>query len=191
MGPEQTDAWSDRLQRADPAAAAEVFDRYARRLVRVAQQHLGRRVAGRLDGDDVVQSAFRTFFRRGQLGEFRIDTSAQLWRLLVKITVLKARALGRFHTADKRNAGAEAGGEAVVPMLTDADPGPAEAAALVDQIEALLAGLPAEYGDVLERRLAGETVTHIAAGLGLSRQGVYRMLDLLQERLSALDPEGC
>src|SRR5207248_8616660 len=97
-------------RRRDPAAADQVFARYARRLVSIAQQHLARRVAARVDGEDVVQSVFRTFFRRAQAGEFRIDSSAQLWQLLVRITVLKARAKGRYHTAGKRDASAEAGG---------------------------------------------------------------------------------
>ena len=44
-----------------------------------------------MDADDIVQSVFRTFFRRAQAGEFRIDSSAQLWQLLVRITVLKAQ----------------------------------------------------------------------------------------------------
>jgi RNA polymerase sigma-70 factor (ECF subfamily) len=168
-----------------------VFARYAGRLVRVAEQHLSHRLAARLDGEDVVQSVFRTFFRRSEAGEFRIDSSAQLWRLLVRITVLKARAKGRFHTADCRTAQAEAGGDpdAVLTVACATEPGPAEAAALVDQIDSLLRGLPDAYARVLELRLSGDKVTAIAARLGLSRQGVYRMLNLLQDRLVAADPD--
>src|SRR5882672_9712028 len=82
----------------DPAAAYAVFDRYSERLVRLAEKHLSRRLAGRVAGEDVVQSVFRTFFRRGADGEFKLDGSAQLWQLLVRITVLKARAKARHHT---------------------------------------------------------------------------------------------
>ena len=53
-----------RLRGGDPRAAEELFARYAERLVRLAQRHLGRKVATREDGEDVVQSVFRTFFRR-------------------------------------------------------------------------------------------------------------------------------
>ena len=55
----------------DPEAARAVFDRYSARLVRLADQHLSRKLAGRVDGEDVVQSVFRTFFRRGNEGEFQ------------------------------------------------------------------------------------------------------------------------
>src|SRR4051812_45025103 len=86
-----------RFRRGDEEAAALLFRRYALRLTRVAEQHLGRKLAGRLDGEDVVQSVFRTFFRRSAAGEFSIDGSGQLWRLLVQITLCKARAKARYH----------------------------------------------------------------------------------------------
>src|SRR3712207_1477794 len=88
----------ERCRSGDQQAAAQLYGRYAQRLVRLAEQHLSRKLAGRLDGEDVVQSVFRTFFRRSAAGEFAIDGSAQIWRLLMKITILKARAKGRFHT---------------------------------------------------------------------------------------------
>ena len=94
----------ERLRAGDPRAAEELFAAYAQRLTCLAEQQLSRKLAARLDGADVVQSVFRTFFRRSAAGEFRIDSSAQLWRLLVKITVRKARALARYHSAKQRDA---------------------------------------------------------------------------------------
>jgi RNA polymerase sigma-70 factor (ECF subfamily) len=183
--------WGERLRQGDPGAADAVFARYAQQLVRVAEQHLSRRLAARIDGEDVVQSVFRTFFRRASAGQFQIDTSAQLWQLLVRITILKTRAKARFHTAGVRRASAEVGGavDAVLVQEAGGEPGPAEAAELVDQIEALLAGLPGEFARVLELRLSGDSVADVARQLGLSRQSVYRMLDLLRNRLTALDPD--
>jgi RNA polymerase sigma-70 factor (ECF subfamily) len=176
-----------RLLACDAAAAEEVFARFSRGLIRVAEQHLSRKLAGRLDGEDVVQSVFRTFFRRCAAGELRIDGSAELWRLLVQITLRKARAKGRFHTAEKRDASAEqATGDALgLLQALDRGPGPEEAAALVDQIEALLRGLPELYCHVLDRRLQGQGPTEIAAALGVSRMTIHRALNLLQQRLGA------
>jgi RNA polymerase sigma-70 factor, ECF subfamily len=174
------------LPAGDDRAARAVFDRYADRLVRLAAKHLNQKLAGRVDSEDVAQSVFRTFFRRCAGGEFRIDGSDQLWQLLVRITVLKARAKARFHTADKRDAGAE---RAVEPGLfdpSDREPGPAEAAEFLDQVDALLAGLPELYGQLLGLRLQGRTVTDTADELGVSRQTVHRALNLLQDRLTAL-----
>jgi RNA polymerase sigma factor (sigma-70 family) len=180
------------LQAGDSQAAEELFRRYAARLTRVAEQYLSSRVGRREDGSDVVQSVFRTFFRRNAAGQFHIDSSAQMWRLLVKITALKAQAKGRFHTAARRNVAAEVADEDQAWLVTAAsgEPGPEEAATLADLVETLLSGLPPEYAQVLEMRLADQGVGEIAPQLGVSRQTVYRMLALLQDRLAGLDQDG-
>ena len=174
----------EQCRRGDATATAQLFARYAQRLTRLADQHLSRKLAGRVEGEDVVQSVFRTFFRRSSAGEFEIDASDQLWRLLVTITLRKARAKGRFHTAAVRDAGAEAGGDAGLFEAAARDPGPEEAALLVDQIEVLLRGLPPLYARLLDLKLQGHTVIDIATDLGVSRQTVHRALNLLQERLA-------
>jgi RNA polymerase sigma-70 factor (ECF subfamily) len=173
-----------RLQAGDADAAQLLFSCYAQRLAHLAEQHLSRKLAARLDGEDVVQSVFRTFFRRSASGEFTIDSSAELWGLLVKITLLKVRAKARQHQAGMRDVGAEAeGGEAWLLAAQAQEPGPEEAAALLDQIEALVRGLPAVYAQILQMRLHGWQAKEIAVELRLSRQTVYRVLALLQERL--------
>jgi RNA polymerase sigma-70 factor (ECF subfamily) len=180
-----------RLRSGDQAAAAELFRRYAQRLAHLAEQHLSRSLAGRLDGQDVVQSVFRTFFERCARGDFRIDCSAQLWQLLVKITILKARAEARHHLAGRRDVRAEAAGaEAWLAEAVAHEPSAAEAVALVDQVEGLLRGLPALYCRVLDMRLQGHAVPDIARELDVSRQTVYRVLHLLQDRLQADAGEG-
>jgi RNA polymerase sigma-70 factor (ECF subfamily) len=170
----------------DPAVAQAIFNRYANRLVRLAERHLTKRLAGRMDGEDVVQSVFRTFFRRGGEGEFQFDGTAQLWQLLVRITIMKARAKARHHTAGKRDASAEQ------PIADNYDPanpepGPEEAVVLLDQIDVLLRDLPPVYAQVLGLRLQGRNVTDVADELHLSRQTIHRALNLLQERLTAME----
>jgi RNA polymerase sigma-70 factor (ECF subfamily) len=183
--PTPTVDWLARIRDGDADAAEEVFARYAQRLTLLAEQHLSRKLAGRLDGEDVVQSVFRTFFRRSSAGEFRIDSSAQIWKLLVHITVRKAQALGRRETAQRRDVTAEVGGgDANLLETVGREPGPQEAAALVDEIEAILHGLPELYCHVLQMRLQGHEVAAIASDLGVSRQTVYRALHLLQQRLT-------
>src|SRR5262245_22327236 len=139
-----------------PADAAEViFARYAKRLSRLADRYLSRKLAGRVDAEDVVQSAFRTFFRRCAAGEFQIDRSTQIWQLLAKITVTKARVQGRRHTAARRAVSAEESPAKDFDPVA-ASPGAEDAAALVDQIEALLEGLSEQHCQVLQRRLQGD-----------------------------------
>src|SRR5262249_16127261 len=147
-------------------------------------------VTARIDGEDVVQSVFRTFFRRCGQGEFQIDSSERLWRLLVKITVRKAQAKARHHTAgllDVRTESVVAGDHPFEALARE--PGPDEAAALVDQVAVLLHGLPPLYGNILEMRLQGRSVAEIADSLGLARQTIYRVLILLRDRLRSIDGE--
>jgi RNA polymerase sigma-70 factor (ECF subfamily) len=169
-------------------AARELHQRYVSQLTRLAERHLSRKFAGRLDGEDVVQSVFRTFFRRAAQGQFVIDSSDQIWQLLVKIMLMKARAKVRHHTALKRDVTTEvpqSDGDWLVESLAR-EPGPEEAVAFMDQIETLLRGLPPLYSQVLELRLQGNQVSDVAKGLGLSRQTIYRVLNVLHDRLRKL-----
>lgn len=175
------------LPAGDNQAARALFDRFSDRLVRLADQHLNRKLAGRVDGEDVVQSVFRTFFRRGTEGEFHIDSSAQLWQLLVRITILKARAKARHHTAAMRSTAAEDAETAALFDLTTPEPGPEDALVLIEQVDALLKNLPPLYGQLLGLRLHGHTATDAADELGVSRQTVHRALNLLQERLALME----
>ncbi len=171
----------------DPDAARQLFDYYADRLSRLAEQHLSRKLAGRVEGEDVVQSVFRTFFGRVSSGEFQIDGGGQLWHLLVKITVRKAQAQGRRHTAAVRDVRLQQREKDTdwLAELASRDPGPEDAVILVDQIEALLEGLPEIYRQVLEQRLQGQSATKIAAKLGMARRTVYRTLEVLKRRLES------
>jgi len=174
-----------RYRDGDSRAAEQIFEHFSRRLCPLAERHLSQKLAARVEGEDVVQSALRTFFARSAKGEFQIDSRAQLWQLLVKITVLKARQKARHHTAGKRDARKEQPvSDDWLVEYADREPGPEEAAALVDQIEALLQGLPPLYEHILQQRLQGCPVAEIANKCDVSRQTIYRALNLLQKRLT-------
>ena len=51
-----------RWQAGDEAAAEALFARYADRLTQLAASRLARRLAARIDPEDVVMSAYRSFF---------------------------------------------------------------------------------------------------------------------------------
>ena len=174
-----------RLRAGDSQAAEELFGRYSRRLIALADRQLSQKLAPRLEGEDVVQSAFRSFFRRDARGDFRLDASLDLWRLLVKITLNKARAKARHHTTEGRDVGAEiARPDPALAEFLARSPGPDEAAILGDQIDALLEGLPEQYGSVLRLRLEGHSMVEVARNLGISRHTVRRVLRLFQNRLT-------
>ena len=173
--------WSD----GDQDAAQALFDRYAHRLAALAEKNLSNRLAARVDGEDIVQSVFRTFFSRTARGEFRINDSVEIWQLLVTITLAKVRSAARRHTTGKRNIEAEVRGtiHEWLPHAMETEPGPAEAAALVEEIEAILSGLPDEYASILSLRLEGYSQSEIADQIGVTRQTVARALKRLQIKL--------
>jgi RNA polymerase sigma-70 factor (ECF subfamily) len=172
----------------DESAATPLFELFAQRLAALADKQLSARLARRVEGEDIVQSVFRTFFRRSARGEFQIQRSAELWQLLVKITLAKVRSQARRHTSGKRDVGAEVnvGDEHWLLAAVANEPGPEEAAVLVEQIEAILAGLPPGYGEILTLRLEGHARSEIADRLGISRMTVHRALKLMQQRLDRM-----
>ncbi len=169
-----------RYQSGDAGAASELFHRYERRLARLARSRLAPRLARRVDPEDVVQSACRSFFRRARTGAFALTGRGDLWRLLARITVRKACRSARRHGAGCRAVGREEAAEAERP---DAAPTPAEAAAVADELAAALAALPSSQRRIAELRLAGHSPGAVALRLGCSARTVRRALDGLRAEM--------
>src|SRR5215211_5940267 len=96
------------LRGGDHQVLQEFWDQYGPQLHRLAEKNLPAGLRRRVGPEDVVQSACRTFLRRAREGEFRLDDSAALWRLLCAITLTKVREQTRFHLRQKRGLDQEA-----------------------------------------------------------------------------------
>ncbi len=94
-------------RQGDCEATRRLVQHYAQRLMRLAHKHLASRVKPRGEAEDVVQSVFKSFFVRDSQGQFQIDSSDDLWKLLVTLTVRKARGIWRKNTAGKRDVNRE------------------------------------------------------------------------------------
>jgi RNA polymerase sigma-70 factor, ECF subfamily len=174
-----------RWQSGDALAAEELHRRYAQRLCTLAESQIGQRLQRRVDADDIVQSVFRTFFRRAADGQFLIDHSCSLWNLLVRITINKIRLRAQYHHAGKRDLGVEvyADNEQLTPEAIAREPGPEEAVILTDEIETLLRGLdPAEI-EVFQLTLQGYSTPEISERQGRSRWTIRRTLDRIGHQL--------
>ncbi len=90
------------------SAATELFDRYCEKLMNLARRRIGQRMASRIDPEDVIQSAFRTFFARVRKNEFTFEGESDLFKLLVRLTVNKTLRQIAHHRAAKRDPGKEA-----------------------------------------------------------------------------------
>jgi RNA polymerase sigma-70 factor (ECF subfamily) len=183
------------LRTGDAETAAFVHAHFVGRLVGLARTALSKATRVKVDEDDVAQSVFRTFFRRAAEGQFEVDDSDELWRILAKITVRKCRRQNRHFAASKRNASREKslerGGAGDWVGLDPADlraPSPAEAAALLALVKQLLAGLDNRERLVCELRLQGYRPPEIAARALCSEATVYRKLDRIKAHVRQLCP---
>jgi RNA polymerase sigma-70 factor (ECF subfamily) len=162
-------------------AAAVLFSQYAARLVALARARLGPRLRAKVDAEDVVQSAFRSFFLRCAAGRFDLDSPEHLWSLLVLFTVRKCGRQFDLYRAKRRDAGQEAqvewlhapGGDALAQQR---EPGPEEAALLADAIEHIAAQLSSPLKrQIFELSLQGYSVAEIAEQTRYYERGVERV----------------
>ena len=169
-----------------------VFQQYARRLIGLARTRLPDNLQRRVDADDIVQSVFRSFFRRNQEGQFAFDDSFDVWHLLAAITYRKVLNSIKHHYRDKRNPGREVhgGGEdsmATGPPIADRTPGPEDLNVVVDYLNWILAQLPEDYQGILQMRMEGFSIAEIAEKVDVSERTVKRVLarvrDLAAQKL--------
>src|SRR5690349_22394178 len=111
----------DRLRSGEDAAAREVFARFAGRLVGLARRHLDARLAVKVDPEDVVQSAYKSFFVRQRAGGLEVGSWDGLWGVLTLITLRKCADRAEHFRAGKRDVSREA-----VPDPRDSGPGAAQ-----------------------------------------------------------------
>src|SRR5262245_50635962 len=97
----------ERLRWGEDAAAREVFQRFARRLIALARRKFDHQLAHRVDPEDVVQSAFKSFFLRHREGKFQFGDWNGLWSLLTLITIRKCVDRVEYHRAERRDVGRE------------------------------------------------------------------------------------
>jgi RNA polymerase sigma-70 factor (ECF subfamily) len=169
----------------DQEAAGELFRRYANRLIALARSRLSPRLAQRIDPEDVVQSAYRSFFTGAKNGQYDLERGGDLWRLLVAITLHKLHDQAKRHRAGKRSVQNETplGNGANGTPAEAREPSPVEALALVDQLEQMMRRLEPPQRQMLELRLQGYTFEEIAATVRLSRRTVCRTLERVKQWL--------
>ena len=170
------------LKRGDRAAADRLWDAYVHRLVGLAKKKLRSIPRPVADEEDVALSAFDSFYRRAECGQFsRLSDRNDLWQILVIITERKAidllRREGRRSRGEGRVVSLAGPAEGEAAGMLDSGPTPEFAAEVADECRKLLEVL----GDESLRRVAiakmeGYTNRQIAEQLGCIEQTVERKL---------------
>lgn len=172
-----------RFQQGQEDAATELYLRYARRLQALARKQTGTQLAARFDPDDVVQSVFRTFFRRASEGCYEAPVGEELWQLLLVLALNKIRTLAVYHRAQKRDAGRTVTAAAASEPVGDSGDDVVAYETLKMVVEELVESLPAPQDEMIRRRIEGHEVAEIAAAAGRSKRTVERTLQQFRTRL--------
>jgi RNA polymerase sigma factor (sigma-70 family) len=186
-------ALMEQLRSGEDDAAREVFERFARRLVGLARRQVEQRLAHRVDPEDVVQSAFKSFFVRHRQGKLEVGDWDGLWGLLTLITLRKCADRVEYLRAERRDVGREVsapgGQEPFWQLAPGREPLPQEAAVLAETVERLWQAAGPDERPVLELSLHGYTAAEICLRLGRALRTVQRLRERLRRRLEQLHQE--
>ena len=181
-----------RLRAGDEEAAAEIFRRYVHRLIALASRQFETRFRAKADPEDVVQSVYKSFFRRDDRSPFDLSDWDGLWSLLATITVRKCIDRRQFWRAARRDVGRET---ALGPDPTDEacwdavdrGPTPLQATVLTDTLEELIRRLAPHQRALAELSLQGYTAPEVAGRCGCSERTVARVLKRIKDLLGEME----
>src|SRR5262249_3026152 len=187
--------WLRGLQAGDGAAAQELFGRFTYQLIALALRHIEAGLRHKVDPEDVVQSAYKSFFVRYGAANLNVVNWNSLWGLLTLITVRKCAERVAYHRAECRDAVRELAPpqrEEAAPCLEafGREPTPLEAVMLSETVKQLLDGLDADERPILELSLQGYTTREISERLGRAERTVRLLREGVRHRLERMQREG-
>ncbi len=160
-------------------AFEKIWAKYFSNLVRLARKKVAASPAKSADEDDIVQSALTSFYFRARSGRYPdLNDRNGLWKLLLSITLTKARALARKEGRRREILQREFSGQSFLA----GEPTPEFAAEMADQLQHLMDRL---NSDLLHKiavgKLEGYSNQEIAGRVKKSVPTVERKLRLIRE----------
>ncbi len=163
-------------------AATLLYFKYAEQLHALAAARMAPELARRVDADDIVQSVFRTFFRRAALGQYEVPAGGDLWKLLLVMALNKIRSVATHHRSARRDVSRTHGDEAASVAVAEQDDN-AAVTTLRLTIEELLCNLSETHRAIIELRIDGHEVADIARQVARSKRSVERALRDFRDQL--------
>ena len=184
-----------RLHAGDQDAAADIFHRFKNRLIALARTRLDSRIRRKVDPEDVVDSAYKSFFVRVRDERIEPKDWERLWSLLAVITLRKCgHQIEYFHAACR-----DVGRELTPPPSAEEsrrsweaiarEPTPSEAAVLTETVEQLMRRLGTRERPIVTLTLQGLSSLEISAQLGCSERTVRRVLARVKTLLETMRDE--
>jgi RNA polymerase sigma-70 factor (ECF subfamily) len=169
---------------AHGAGGAESFERFTRRLIGLARSHLDTRMLRKVDPEDVVQSAYKSFIVRYGDGALAAEGWDGLWGLLTVITLRKCAERVRYFRTQGRDMGREAGAaDERWRDIIDQEPTPEQAAVLAETVESLFAALDEDERSIVEMSLQGYSTQEISTTSGRAERSVRRIRERVRLQL--------
>ncbi len=181
-----------RLKDGHESAATTLYHRYAGHLRALAARQSSAALSARMDPDDIVQSVFRTFFRRVVTDQYDVPRGDDLWKLFLVIALHKIRNAAVHHKAAKRDVRQTVHVGDVKPVAEAVGtPDDVDVATLRMVIDDTLAALPESSRAIVRLRIDGHEVADIADQTGRSKRSVERVLQQFRDQLRGLldEPE--
>ena len=147
----------------------------------LAERKTDGNLAVRVDPEGIVQSVFRTFFRRFSDGQYSVADGEDLWNLLLVISLNKLRSRAKKHRAAKRDV-------SKTILLDESHQKRSvqnnEALLILRMtIEEIIGSLPVIEHDIIRLRIEGHVVTEIAKKTNRAKRTVERILQNFRNRL--------
>lgn len=162
------------------------FERFTRRLIGLARSHLDTRLQHKIEPEDVVQSAYKSFFLRYGDGALGAEGWDGLWGMLMMITLRKCADRVRYYRAQARDLKRETAPSSEIEVFREAigsEPTPEQAAVLAETVEALLVGLDGDERAIVELSLQGHSTQEISTQLGRAERSVRRIRERVRIQL--------
>jgi DNA-directed RNA polymerase specialized sigma24 family protein len=177
-------------------AARLIWDRFSSRLQALVRRHLDNRIRRREDEQDILQSMYLSFCTGQFEGKKPPESRAELWKLLVRITMCKVVNTAHFHMAIRRDVRRETpgardrsgNGESMFPQwmlehVDNAQPSHEEKLIVLEELDRLLQGLEEELRQIVLWKLEGYTNAEIACSIGRTVRCVELKMQLIRKRL--------
>jgi len=174
-------------QQGNQQAADLLVRRYRIRLIALARSRLSRRLATRTDPEEIVMSAWRSFFVAAHDG--LTATTEDLWPLLATLTMRKLTRHAEYHRAGRRDVDVERSLELSHRSIVSREPKPDEAGSLLDEVELLLKSLDESERQIVTLSLEGYTHKEIAQRLDCSDRTIRRVFVNVKARLAGPRPD--
>ena len=157
----------------------EIVRENQQHLLQVVRRNLPARLWRLLDPDDLVQSVFRSFFRRRVQGELADETIDDLTKLLVTMTLNKVRNAIQHHQRQRRDVRRDMivhGDTPDISKFCGQDWNIEHDLYLAELVDKIMAGLPDVQREIILLRMAGRSVSEISNQVSRSERTVLRVL---------------